>query len=239
MASGPDIPNAMTEIQAAPALAPLGRSATRSDLVVESIRLAILSGRLAPGQSLVERRLAELLGVSKTPVREALISLASTGLVTVHPNRGVVVRQLDVDDLARIYEVRLLLEPWAVARTASAPPPEALAEARAALARARTLLAASDHSELSLANRRFHQALYAACGNEIVVRQLDDLQHLTALGIVSLLWERWPTWEEEFAEHEQLLAVVEKGDVPEAERLARTHVERSLSRLRAGGPTSG
>jgi DNA-binding GntR family transcriptional regulator len=222
-----------------PALAPLEQTATRSDLIVEAIRLAILQGQLAPGSSLVERRLAEMLGVSKTPVREALISLASTGLVTVHPNRGVVVRKLAVEDVERIYEVRLLLEPWAVGQTASAQTEKAIAEAQAALDEARTLLAEPDHSQLSLTNRRFHRALYAACGNDIVVSQLDDLQHLTALGIVSLLWERWPTWGEEFEEHEKILAAVEKGNAKDAERLARQHVERSLSRLQKSGTSTG
>ena len=103
----------------AAALPPLPRSTTTSDLVVDSIRDAILSGRLAPGETLVERRLAELLGVSKTPVREALIALAVSGLVTVTPNRGAVVRAVDVEDVRKAYEVRLLLEPWAVAKAES------------------------------------------------------------------------------------------------------------------------
>ena len=212
-------------------LRPLTRAATRADLVADSIRSAIVSGALKPGESLVERRLADLLGVSKTPVREALIGLSSAGLVLVNPNRGVTVRSLGTDDLRQVYEVRLLLEPWAVSRTARLRPPQALEAGRVALAEARALMASDDRAGLSLANRRLHRALYSACGNDLVTARLDDLQDLTALGTVSLLWERWPTWREEFAEHEEILAAVEAGEAALAERLMRKHVKRSLTRL--------
>jgi DNA-binding GntR family transcriptional regulator len=212
-------------------LAPVTRSATRTDLVTDAIRSAILSGRLRPGESLVERRLAEMLGVSKTPVREALIGLSSVGLVLVNPNRGVTVRALGVGDLRQVYEVRLLLEPWAVGRSALRRSAEALAVGQAALAEARTMLSADDRAGLSLANRRLHRALYASCGNDLVTARLDDLQDLTALGTVSLLWERWPTWNEEFGEHEEILAAVGAGDAAAAEQLVRRHIRRSLGRL--------
>lgn len=218
----------------APALPPLPRSTTTSDLVVDSIREAILSGRLAPGETLVERRLAELLGVSKTPVREALIALAANGLVTVTPNRGAVVREVDVSDVRKAYEVRLLLEPWAVAKAVREV--ATLEAARTSLEEARRLLPGTDHVPLSLANRRFHRALYAGCGNEIVVHQLDSLQELAALGAVAMLWEQSPTWRAEYDEHAEILAAAEAGEADTAERLLRRHIRQSVRRLeqRAG-----
>jgi DNA-binding GntR family transcriptional regulator len=215
-----------------PVLPPLPRSTTTSDLVVDSIREAILSGRLAPGEMLVERRLAELLGVSKTPVREALITLAASGLVTVTPNRGAVVRAVSTDDVYKAYEVRLLLEPWAVARTVrEGGLTSATGAARTALEDARRHLPDEDHVQLSLANRRFHRALYADCGNEIVVRQLDLLQELAALGAVAMLWERWRTWRTEYDEHAEILKAVESGQAETAERLLRKHIRQSVKRL--------
>lgn len=223
-----------------PVLPPLPRSTTTSDLVVDSIREAILSGRLAPGETLVERRLAELLGVSKTPVREALITLAASGLVTVTPNRGAMVRAVSTDDVYKAYEVRLLMEPWAVGRAVregglksatGAKHEVAAGAARAALEDARRHLPDEDHVQLSLANRRFHRALYADCGNEIVVRQLDSLQELAALGAVALLWERWRTWRAEYDEHAEILKAVESGQAETAERLLRKHIRQSVRRL--------
>jgi DNA-binding GntR family transcriptional regulator len=136
-----------------------------------------------------------------------------------------------------VYEVRLLLEPWAVARTArgrGARPagPEA---ARVALEQAKGLLDGTDRAALSLANREFHRALYSTCGNDLVTARLDDLQDLTALGTVSVLWQRWPTWREEYSEHEEILAAVEAGAAAQAERLVRGHIRGSLSRLDGAG----
>jgi len=210
-------------------LSPVARSTTRTDLVADAIRTAILSGRLAQGETLVERRLAERLGVSKTPVREALIGLAATGLVVIGPNRGVTVRVVDRADLRKAYEVRLLLEPWAIGRAAASGHPAD--GAREALAEAQALLAGTDTAALSLANRRFHRELYARCGNELVVAQLDTLQDLAALGSVTVLWRDRPTWPEEHEEHEAVLAAVEAGDAALAERLTRGHIERSVARL--------
>ena len=84
---------------------------------------------------------------------------------------------------------------------------------------------------LSLANRRFHRELYAGCGNEIVVRQLDSLQELAALGAVSIIWEQSPTWRAEYDEHAEILAAAEAGEAETAERLLRKHIRQSLRRL--------
>jgi DNA-binding GntR family transcriptional regulator len=217
--------------RAEPVLAPLPRSTTTSDLVVDAIRSAILTGRLKPGDTLVERRLADQLGVSKTPVREALITLAAAGLVTVTPNRGTVVRAVDAEDIRQAYEVRALLEPWAVARTVRHAAPTALVSARAALDEARGHLSAADHVPLSLANRRFHRALYAGCGNTLVIAQLDALQELTALGAVALIWTREHTYRAEHADHEEILEAVDAGAADRAERLTRRHIRQSVQRL--------
>jgi DNA-binding GntR family transcriptional regulator len=215
----------------APALPPLGRSTTRSDLVAASIKSAILSGRLRPDELLVERRIADLLGVSKTPVREALIALTSSGLLTPTRNRGVAVRRLRAEDVQHVYEMRMLVEPWAAGQVAATGTLDA-AEAGRALDDAAHLIDADDHAGLSLANRRFHRSIYSTCANGLVVRTLDDLQDLTALGTVSLLWEQWPTWRAELGEHREILAAVQERRSGDAEELMCRHIQRSINRLR-------
>lgn len=210
-------------------LAPLDEPTKRSALIAEALRDAILSGRLAPGAVLVERTIAAQLGVSKTPVREALISLASSGLVSVNTGRGATVRVPVEDDVRRIYQVRSLLEPWAAHQAAGQD--TAVGDATAALDEAKELLDSGDHAALSRVNRTFHRALYAQCGNDIVVDQLDALQDLTALCVIGLLWERWPRWREEWQEHADILAAVRGGEGDTAERLMRSHITASLHRL--------
>jgi DNA-binding GntR family transcriptional regulator len=215
----------------APVLPPLGRSTTRSDLVAASIKAAILSGRLRPDELLVERRIADQLGVSKTPVREALIALTSSGLLTPTRNRGVAVRRLRPEDVQHVYEMRLLVEPWAAGQVAATGTCD-VAEARRALEDAAGFVDADDHAGLSLANRRFHRRIYSTCANELAVRSLDDLQDLTALGTVSLLWEQWPTWRAELEEHREILAAVQERRAGDVEELMRGHIQRSITRLR-------
>ena len=211
-------------------LSPLSPVTSRADLVAGAIRSAILAGRLRSGDMLVERRLAAELGVSQTPVREALIMLAASGLVVLTPSRGTTVRVLDAEQLRKIQEIRLLLEPWAVGATTRAGSSGPVDRARAALHRSAEQLGSADHGLLSLANRDFHHALYAGCGNEFVVTSLDSVRDLAALAAVSLLWPNYPTWREEHAEHQRILDAVAGGDADLAQRLTRQHIELSGQR---------
>src|SRR5436190_8546153 len=88
--------------------------ASRTDFVLESIKAGILSGELRPGQALVEAELAASLVVSKTPVREALKTLAGSGLVVMSPYKGASVRIVDAELVRAVYEVRALMEPGAI-----------------------------------------------------------------------------------------------------------------------------
>src|ERR1700761_4610239 len=153
-----------------------GALPSRTVAVLEAIKHAILTGELRPGQALVETDLAEVLGVSKTPVREALKTLAGAGLVTMSPYRGATVRVIDGEQAYAIYDLRLMLEPEAVRRAAGRG--GSWDAAGAALEGAE---ASPDEAQRSLANREFHRALYLNCGNPLLVGVLDDLRDQTAL----------------------------------------------------------
>src|SRR5215469_5571393 len=177
-----------------------GATPSRTEAVLEAIKHSILTGELRPGQALVETELAERLGVSKTPVREALKTLAGTGLVVMLPYKGAAVCEIGSELARAVYDMRLLLEPVAAGRTTLAG--VNLAEAHAALDAADN---AADPAERSLANRAFHRVLYAGCGNPLLVRQLDELRDQTAL-VASAAWSRRPSsWEQEAREHRAIL----------------------------------
>jgi DNA-binding GntR family transcriptional regulator len=208
-----------------------GAAPSRTEAVLDAIKRAILAGELRPGQSLVETELAQLLGVSKTPVREALKTLAGAGLVTMSAYRGATVRAIDPASAAAIYDLRLLLEPEAVRRAvgrgaAEASPVQA-SPIQASWASAHAALtasdAATDQAQRSLANREFHRALYLACGNSLLVKTLDDLRDQTAL-VSALSWEQAPSWQQEAAEHQAILAAARRGAATEAAALLRSHI---------------
>jgi DNA-binding GntR family transcriptional regulator len=202
----------------------VGAIPLRTAAVLDAIRHAILGGELPPGQSLVEAELAQALGVSKTPVREALKTLAGAGLVTMSPYRGATVRVIDGEQAYAIYDLRLLLEPEAVRRAVSRG--GGWDAARTALERAD---ASPDEAQRSLANREFHRALYLSCGNPLLVGVLDDLRDQTAL-VSAAAWQQQPSWQQEAGEHCAILAAAEAGDAATAGRLLTAHITSFAAR---------
>jgi len=196
-------------------------------VVAEVVRQAILSQRMRPGDTLVERRIAEELGVSKTPVREALIVLQQSGLVTVGSNRRLSVTSLTLDDVVLIYEERVLLEAWAL-RNAELNK-TIIARADQALKEAQQASKEGKRTEEVLANRRFHRTLYSTCHNSYIIRSLDALQDLTSLAVATVLWKESsedPKLEHE--EHGEILEAAALGDLPHAASLIADHIRLSV-----------
>jgi DNA-binding GntR family transcriptional regulator len=201
---------------------------SRTEAVLDAVKHAILTGHLAPGQPLIETELAAQLGVSKTPVREALKTLAGAGLVTMSPYRGASVRMVD-DVLAHsVYDIRVLLEPEAVRRSVAreAAAASAWESAEAALDAADR---AMDRADRQQANREFHRTLYAGCGNDLMLSILDGLRDQTAL-VSTAVWTRNATWEQEAAEHRAILEAAKAGRADLAATLLEEHIRAFVDR---------
>ena len=201
---------------------------SRTEAVLDALKHAILTGRLSPGRPLVETELAAQLGVSKTPVREALKTLSGAGLVTMSPYKGASVRTVD-DALAHsVYDIRLLLEPEAVRRSAGRGE-AGRASWQAAEAALDAADRASDRADRQQANREFHRALYADCGNELMLSILDGLRDQTAL-VSTAVWARNATWDREAAEHRAILAAIRAGRAEDAAALLEEHIRAFVDR---------
>ncbi|MFF5565594.1 GntR family transcriptional regulator [Streptomyces sp. NPDC012623] len=197
---------------------------SRTQYVLEAIKHSILTGGLSPGQPLVETELAARFGVSKTPVREALKTLAGTGLVVMSQFKGVTVRTVDAAMAHEVYDVRMLLEPEALRRSLSRS--ASLEPAREALVRADE---AADRAERSLANREFHRALYLPCGNPLLARMLDEVRDQAAL-VSTVAWAAVPSWEREAAEHREILRLALAGDIAGAVQALHDHIASFVER---------
>ncbi|WP_405804216.1 GntR family transcriptional regulator [Streptomyces sp. NBC_00210] len=197
---------------------------SRTQFVLEAIKHGILTGRLSPGQALVETELAAQFGVSKTPVREALKTLAGTGLVVMSQYKGATVRMVDADMAREVFDVRLLLEPEALRRTVTR---------RASLEPAQSALIgadeAADAAQRSLANREFHRALYLPCGNPLLARMLDEVRDQAAL-VSAVAWAAEPSWEQEAAQHREILRLALAGDAAGAARALHEHIAAFVQR---------
>ena len=204
------------------------RILTRSvaDLAYERIRGLVLSGELAPGTRLGQVELAERLGISRTPVREALRRLGGEGLVEGHSHRGFRVTDLGLDAVLRRLEVRAILEPGIAALAAERRTGRDLDLMRVAIADEEE---ARDGIEGHDASRRFHIALARASGNEELVRVIESLW-LVEVGR-RLLFRRSaePDWQRtDASEHREVLAAVHERRAADAERLMARHVRRAV-----------
>lgn len=192
-----------------------------SDQAYERLLDMILSGELAGGTILQERRLAEALNISRTPTREALARLESEGLMTRQFGRLLTVRELTVHEFIEILNVRLLLEVEAARLAAGNVSKERTREVRAAirgLVNAPTPTAAQHWA----VDDMVHGLISEASGNHMLVALIRDLRRRTHMFDM----RRIPTrFQDSCREHLALVDAVEKGDAEAARKCAATHIE--------------
>jgi DNA-binding GntR family transcriptional regulator len=200
---------------------PLARTATSA--AAELIKQAIVDGRVKPGQRLKEERLARELGISRTPVREALLILQSEGLVDSSPNRGATVRSYDVEDLDDMYQLRALLEGYAARRAATRITDEGLSILDESCARFERLRAHEDLQELVRENFLFHTTIHEAAGSQrlaVTMRQVIEMP----LAYRSYIWYSKDQTRISQHYHRQLARALRARDGERAEAIMREHV---------------
>ena len=189
--------------------------------VLDNLRQAILDGRFAPGQRLIERELVELTGVSRTSIREALRELAAEGLVTTIPNKGTVVATLSAEDARQLYQVRAVLEGLAgklFVANASPAQRRALAKQLATIDR----LAARDASILE-AKDRFYDILFVGGGN-VALHQTAASLHARIRALRSLSLSLPGRARKSVAELHDIIDAIDSDDAEKAARACRRHV---------------
>jgi DNA-binding GntR family transcriptional regulator len=202
----------------------------------ELIREAILDGRLEPGSRLKEEELARELGISRTPVREALLMLQAEGLVETAPNRGAVVRTHDAEDLVDLYQLRALLEGYAAHRAATRIGPEDIQLLRESCDRF-DAIAEGDVRELVKENLLFHSAIHAAAGSARLSRMMRRVIELP-LVYKSYVWYSPDQRRISAHYHRQITHALSVGDAERAELVMREHIfeARDLLVAMAGEP---
>lgn len=199
------------------------RGASRSQQLCEAIEEDIVYGRLTPGSRLDETQLGRRFGVSRTPIREALLQLASSGLVEIRPRRGTVVAEVGPQRLYEMFETMAELEA-ACARLASRRMTDAERDAfRNAHEACRDAADKLDSAAYFDLNERFHQTLYDGSHNSFLVAQARALQR--RLRPYRRLQLRVPKRvSDSFREHESIVDAVYAGDPERAAECIRGHV---------------
>jgi DNA-binding GntR family transcriptional regulator len=196
---------------------------TKAEAVYQEVRARILDGSHAPGSTLNQEAMAATLGLSITPLREALRRLESENLVRLEAHRTLTVAPLSAREVRQLYAVRLQLDPFAAEQAAAKASPAVLDEIDL-LARLET--EATTRARLA-ANRRFHQTIYYAAGNGVLAELLDRLWDQTdRYRLLALQDEHHERTAER--EHREISAAIRERAGSRVAELMRSHVEATL-----------
>ena len=194
------------------------------DVVFITLRQAILKGELAPGERLMEIRLANMLGVSRTPIREAIRKLELEGLVVMIPRRGAEVAGISEKSLRDVLEVRRSLEELAMDLAVQRMDSGRMEELEKAQAEFVEAISASDLIRIAQADENFHDVIYAGTENEKLVQMLNNLrdqmyryrlEYIKDTGKRQILK----------VEHERMMDALRHRDREKAKRTAREHID--------------
>ncbi len=195
----------------------------------ERLVAQIRNGALKPGDRLVETELAGKLGISRTPIREAIRQMESDGLVTHLPRTGATVRRLDYAEITELYEMRAVLEGTAARFAARAASDIELSELEAINGEMQN---ATTANQLYEANRQFHAVLLNAARNRFLIRSVEAVQK-TLLILGPSTMEEGDRASQAITEHQRLLSCLRARDGNAAEAQMRHHIEAAhTARLR-------
>ncbi|NNN12278.1 MAG: GntR family transcriptional regulator [Acidimicrobiaceae bacterium] len=197
--------------------------ATLTEQVVATIREAILNGKLEPGTLYSVYRMADEIGISRTPVREALLRLADAGMVRFERNRGFRVLRTSVRELQEVFQLRLLLEVPAAYRAAHLSDEALRVKMREELAEMRSAAIGHDENLFMAHDRALHELVLAASQNNKLVSSVRDLRFITmTLGASTV--DRSRTLSNIADEHQPLVDAIENGDSTAAAAAMHHHI---------------
>jgi DNA-binding GntR family transcriptional regulator len=202
--------------------------------IVERIKGAIESGALPSGSAIRQQELADRLGVSRQPIRQALPLLIAEGWIQSLPNRRLLVRELAAAEVDEIFAIRRLLEPIALAASIERATPAMLRRLKFALTEYEE---ADTPAELESADVAFHEALYACCENATLLRLIEQLRRS-----LKRVYELKPTGsalrKKAIAEHRKLATQCEQGDARAASAALLAHLDAAQAAMRKTRPAA-
>ena len=206
------------------------KSASLEKQVTSTLEEEILTGKLESGTALTEQSLSLRLGVSRTPIRAALHTLAEEGLISLIPNKGAVVVGVTRDDLVDIYKIRMRLEGLASATAAVRISDYDLELLRNSVELAEFYISKNDTEHLKELDTEFHSIIYRASGNRVLNKTLSELhRNITSYRKMSLAVPG--RLERSVGEHREILEAIEARDAERADRLTSEHIAAALENM--------
>jgi DNA-binding GntR family transcriptional regulator len=203
------------------------QAGSTSELIAGALRSAILRGRYKANQPLRQDLIAEELGVSKIPLREALVQLKAEGLVRIMPKRGAVVSELSATEVAEIYAMRIALETLAIKKAFPRLRPPDLIRARSVL---KIIDSGAEKSQWSDLNWEFHAILYQAADMPLLMQTIHHLHNNVARYLIIYL-DRLSASDLSQKEHWSLLSACREKTATTAKNVLATHLRHASERL--------
>ena len=197
------------------------------DVVFHTLRQAILRGELKPGERLMEIQLANKLGVSRTPIREAIRKLELEGLVLMIPRKGAEVADISEKSLRDVLEVRKVLEELAVKLTCDKIKSAQIRELKRAAEEFRKTLKSGDITQIAEADVRFHDVIYEATDNQKLIQLLNNLREQMYRYRIEYL-KRQEAYPQLLAEHEDIIRRIENKDKERAAEIVCRHIDNQV-----------
>lgn len=197
------------------------------DVVFNTLRRAILRGELKPGERLMEIQLANKLGVSRTPIREAIRKLELEGLVLMIPRKGAEVAEITEKNLRDVLEVRCALEELAVQLACERIDEEGVKELRDAGLHFKKVLDSDDITQIAQADEAFHDVIFTATGNSRLIQLLNNLREQMYRYRIEYLKKKecYPIL---IAEHKEILDAIAGRDKERATRVTSQHINNQV-----------
>ncbi|MGB7605021.1 MAG: GntR family transcriptional regulator [Lutisporaceae bacterium] len=194
------------------------------EVVFETIRNAIISGSLKPGERLMEVQMAERLGVSRTPIREAIRKLELEGLIIMLPRKGAYVADLSVKDLTEVLEIRAALEGMAAGLAVTRINEEEIEELELIALKFHKALENGNLEELIFQDSQFHEAIFKASRNERLIQLNNNLREQVQR-FREMYLKKVNRSKKTSREHYDIVEAISSRDISKAEKLARKHIE--------------
>ena len=195
------------------------------EMVYEELKMQILTGGIIPGTRMMEVELAEEMGVSRTPIREAIRKLEKEGLVTIEPRRGAYASRISTDDMVEILEVRQDLEGLAAGLAATRMDSEQLKELKTIAENYNKAVDAGDMDSMIKYDTAFHRLIVDSCNNKILVHMVEQLQELV-LRFRYIYYDNFKRAEHMPEEHKAIMDAISKKDENKAREAADVHIYR-------------
>ncbi len=197
------------------------------EIVYEELKRQIMVGEIAPGTRMMEVDLAEDMGVSRTPVREAIRKLEKEGLVTIEPRRGAYASDISAKEMVDVLEVRQDLEGMAAGIAAQKMTPDKREELETITARYKEAVDSGDVDEIIKRDEEFHKYIVGLSENKTLIKMVSQVQEL-ALRFRYIYYEDFSRFKNQPMEHQEIVDAILSGNA----NSARVHAEVHLSRLK-------